>query len=479
MFVYPRRELFYKRPRTNIYRIFALVVMILGTLWFLRGLSQGEIEHPFTPTATPTRSAASYALEGNAQFIAGNLEQAITAYREALRLDPTNARLWAELARIQTYSSALLTTDPARLVRLTEALESINRAVELAPDDSTIRAIRAFVLDWNANPTLVGERQAAAYLNEAEREAVRALQLDTQNTLALVYYAEILVDQQKWAQAEQYILRALERDDADQLMDAHRVYAYVLESIGAYNQAIQEYDRAIRIAPNLTFLYLRAGANYRRLGFGALNEATARQLYDKSLEYFQKAALINEQLGIRDPIPYLSIAKTYSQTGDYFAAALNVKKALEFDPANADTYGQLGIVYFKSRNYEGSIPALKCAVRGCTAEESCEARGGCRAGDPGTPVVGLPLSPNTVVYYYTYGSVLAALSRPKDNKCPEAVAVLSEVAAAFPSDRDIAGIVQAGLTICASLGVSASAPTAGGEAAVTTPTAMPAAPATP
>jgi hypothetical protein len=70
-------------------------------------------------------------------------------------------------------------------------------------------------------------------------------------------------------------------------------------------------------------------------------------------------------------------------------------------------------------------------------------------------VTGLALSPNTVVYYYTYGSVLAALSRPKDNKCGEAMLVLNEVAAAFPGDSDIAGIVQAGRTICASLGTSA------------------------
>ena len=155
-----------------------------------------------------------------------------------------------------------------------------------------------------------------------------------------------------------------------------------------------------------------------------------------------------------DPAPYLSIAKTYSQTGDYFAAALNVQKALDYDPGNADTYGQLGIVFFKSRNYEGSIPALKCAVRGCTAAESCDARGGCNEGDSGTAVTGLALSPNTVVYYYTYGSVLAALSRPKDNKCGEAMSILNEVAAAFPGDSDIAGIVDAGRTICSQIGVT-------------------------
>lgn len=455
MNVYPRRELFYRKPRTSVYRLFFLVALILGGIWLIRGWGVGEIERPFTATATPTRSIDSYALEGDTLFVAGKLDAAIAAYREAVRVDPSDAQTWAKLARIQTYSSALLTTDPARLTRLTDALGSIDEAVKLAPDDSTVHAMRAFVLDWNANPSLVGDKQAQTYLADAEKEAIRALQLDNQNTIALAFYAEILVDQQKWTQAEQNILQALEREDADQLMDVHRVYAYVLESLGAYNQAIQEYDKAILISPNLTFLYLRAGANYRRLAFGSLNEESALGLYEKSLEYFQKAAQINEQLEVYDPVPYLSIAKTYSQTGDYFAAALNVQKALDYDPGNADTYGQLGIVFFKSRNYEGSIPALKCAVRGCEGEDSCKGRGldGCDENNLPVVVEGLALSPNTVVYYYTYGSVLAALSRPKDNKCGEALAVLNEVALAFPDDRDIAGIVDSGRVICASVGI--------------------------
>ena len=457
MNVYPRRELFYKKPHTSIYRIFILMALILAGVWLIRGVMQGEIEKPFTPAPTPTRSVASYALEGDALFIAGNLDDAITAYREAVRVDPTNAQIWAKLARIQAYSSALLTTDPARLARLTDALGSIDEAVKLAPDDSTVHAMRAFVLDWNANSSLVGDKQATAYLTEAETEAVSALQKDNQNTLALAFYAEILVDQQKWNQAEQNILQALEREDAASLMDVHRVYAYVLESLGDYRQAIEEYDKAILISPNLTFLYLRAGANYRRLGFGSLNDESAMVLYKKSLEYFKKAAKINAQLQVNDPTPYLSMAKTYSQmpSADYFSAALNVQQALDYDPGNADTYGQLGIIFFKSRNYEGSILALECAVRGCSAAKSCEARGGCNTDDPGTAVTGLALSPNTVVYYYIYGSALAGLSRPKDNKCAEALAVLDEVAAAFPGDSDIMGIVQEGRVICASIGTPA------------------------
>lgn len=444
-----QRDIFFRKPKTNPYRIFFLLVLILGGFWYIRQIETGKITRPFTPTPTPTRVAVSYALEGDAQFAAGKLDDAITAYEEAIRIDPNNAEVWAKLARIQAYSSVLLTTDDQQRDRLQEALASITQAVELAPDNSKVSAIHAFVLDWNANTTLFGEEQAAEYLLEAEQEAVRALQLNNQNTLALAFYAEILVDEQKWNQAEQYILQALERDET--LMDVHRVYAYVLESLGQYNQAIQEYDKAIEISPNLTFLHLRAGANYRRLAFGSNNDETRNQLYEKSLEYFAKAARLNEQLGIEDPIPYLSISKTYSQQGEYFIAARNVQRALEIDPANADTYGQLGIVFFKSRNYEGAIPALKCAIRGCTAEESCDGRGGCGPNDEPVAVTGLELSDNTVVYYYTYGSVLAALSRPRQNYCDEAMDIMAEVRTQYSDQADIMGIVQAGEEICRSL----------------------------
>ena len=449
MNIYPRRAIFRRRQQPNIYRMFLWVTLILGGFWLIRLFRQGEIKPLFLATPTPTRSATSYSLEGEAKFTAGEFAGAIQAFQEAVRVDPQDDTAWADLARIQTYSTALLTTDPERKSRLAEALASINQAVAIAPDSSHVHAVRAFVLDWNASPGLLDARQVQAFLTEAEQEAVRALQLDNSNTMALAYYSEILVDQQKWTQADQNIKQALQQDDT--LMDVHRVHAYVLESLGQYNLAIDAYDRAITIAPNMTFLYLRAGANYRRLAFESPNEQVQRDLYEKSLEYFAKTAQINAQLEVEDPVPYLSISRTYSQMGEFFIAARNVQKALEFQPYNADIYGQLGVIYFKSRNYEGSIPSLKCAVRGCTAEESCDGRGGCGPNDEPSVVVGLDLSPNTVVYYYTYGSVLAALSRPQANYCGEALDVLQEVEASFGEDPDIAGIVAAGQEICSSV----------------------------
>jgi tetratricopeptide (TPR) repeat protein len=425
---------------TKPYRLLILLILVVLSLFLLKAIENEEIKSPFAPTPVPTRSAQSFTSEGETHFVAGNLPAAINAYTEASKVDPNNAEILSELARIQVYSSASLTTDAQKRESLMAAQESINRAVELAPDNSTVHAIRAMVYDWLSNENIAGDQQEA-YITEAEQAAVRALQLDNQNGLALAYYAEILLDQQKYLQAEQYIRQAVELEP--DLMDVHRVNGLVMETLGDYGSAIEEYKRAIEINPNLTFIYLYIGVNYRQL-----------KQYDIALEYFSKAVSINEQLGINDPIPYIAIGKTYSQTGEFFAAAQNVRKGLKFDPTNPDVYGSLGVIYFKSRNYEGAIPALKCAVWGCTAEESCDVRRCDPETDPEIVIEGLPLSGSTVIYYYMYGSVLAGMHRPTDenNYCEDAMKVLKEVRDGFPEDSTILQIVESSELICESFG---------------------------
>ncbi len=477
MKVIRRRALFYRRRTSNLYRLFALALFILAGVWIVIRLDTGEIPNPFDPTPTSTRTLNSWVLEGEASFNAGDLPAAITAYQEATRVDPNNAEALAELARIQAYSSRLLSNDSDRLARLIEAQQSADQAKVLAPDDSNVLAIRAFVLDWNADPNLdalrTGNETAAKLLIAADQEALRAISLDGQNPLALAFYAEILIDEQKWTQAEQYILTALQL--GPQVMDVHRVYGYYLESIKYYRQAIEEYQQALTINPNLTFLYISIGHNYRAL---ALNSSPGSQqtiLYNQALENYAKAVRLNEQLNILDPSPYLAIAKTYAQQGEFFAAARNAQKAVALDPTNADLYGQLGNIYKRGRNYETSIFALQCAVDGCTPEVSCLARNGCPAGDEGVTVIPLPLSPRSATYYLDYGSVLAAFSPQTPRYCDAAVRVLTLLIQTYPTDQIIVRNASDGLSICANvLAAQTQAPTP-----VTAPTSTPIAMPTP
>src|SRR5215212_841429 len=167
MNVNPRRPLFNRKRQSNIYRMFIWVVMLLGGVWMLQQMDRGEIKPLFQATATPTRSPGSYLLEGDANFTAGNLTAALLAYQEALELNPNDAETWAKLARIQTYSSSFLITNPEKKARLLEALASAKKAVELAPDDSTTRAIHAFTLDWNANKNFHTNEEVQDYLAQA------------------------------------------------------------------------------------------------------------------------------------------------------------------------------------------------------------------------------------------------------------------------------------------------------------------------
>ena len=451
MKVIRRRTLFHQRRTSNIYRLFGLVILIFGGVWFTWRLNAGIIRNPFDPTPTSTRTINSLVLEGEAQFQAGNLNLAIAAYQQAAaqgsKGDPA---VWTELARIQAYSSSLLSNDSDRLARLTEALQSANQAVAVAPDDSNAYAIRAFVLDWNADPALdplrTGDKKAADFIFEAQKDAVQSLALNSQNPLGLAYYAEILIDQQKWDQAALYIKPAAQL--GPNVMDVHRVYGYYLESTANYSQAIEEYQKALAIDPNLTFLYITIGHNYRTLAFLSTLPAQQSDLYNSARANYGKAITIDNQLKIVDPSPYIAIAKTYSQQGQFFAAALNAQEAIAIDPTNADLYGQLGDIYKRGRNFETSIIALRCAVEGCDALASCQA---VLAGSScvGVEVKPLVLNPNSATYYLDLGSVLSAFAPNKPEYCPEVVRLLTQIEVAYPDNTIITRNADVGLQICA------------------------------
>jgi tetratricopeptide (TPR) repeat protein len=436
--------------------IFILVAMILSGLLVAQGYNRQQIKPLFLPTPTPTRVSVSYASEADAHFQAGNLDAAISSYQQALTIDPQNGRLYAELARILTYSTETQTTDREKEDRFKQALEAADQAVAVAPDDSTAHAVRAFTLDWYAGFTTYIQQkkdEGAQMLGDAEQAIARATTLDETNVLAQVYFAEIMIDTQRWDQAQAAIDVALKSQP--NLWEVHRVNALFLENQGYYMEAIAEFEEAARLAPNMTFIYIKLGQSYRNLGL----RTGSRPYYEKAIEYFDLVAKKNEQLGIQDPLPYLGIGRAYGQLGEFYIASRNMNKALQFNPYSPDVYAQLGMVYRQARNYEDAISALKCAVSGCTPDETCAVRQCNSETDPPIEIEGMDLSAATVVYYYTYASLLAGMYLPRhpvrSQYCIEALNVISEIRSSpFSSDATIMEILSPSESICT--GASAS-----------------------
>lgn len=444
--------------RSNVWRMALYGLLIAAGVMLTRMVEAGRVKPLFLPTPTSTRPASSYAELGRTYFEAGNLEQAIASFEAAVDLQPNDPGLWAELARIQTYSSELQPTFQKRSQRLADARASIDKAVEVDPDNATAYAIRILVYDWSAAAALDVPDQRQEFLSEAETSAQRASLLDPGSLLVQALSAEVSIDQQKFSQAIDNASTAAEQIGKDDpfSMDVHRVYGTVLEGNGYYNQAITEYEKAVQANPNMTFLYLRIGVNYRRLAGSALSPPERSSLIERSLEAFDRAARINEQNGIQDPTPYMAIGRTYLQDGEFFIAAANVLRALAIDPGNGEIYGFLGIVYYKARNYESALSVLKCAVDGCSAEDTsallCDLNVYlCDPEDPesmayGEEVTGLPLNATSLEVYYTYDSALAA-----GKECDRANRVSQELLAAYGQDPIVRDIVQENQAICASV----------------------------
>ena len=143
------------QDRSNPWRMLVYVLLIAGGLSVARLIQIGQMQPLFLPTPTPTRQASSFAEEAAAHFSAGNLQAAIMAYQQGTALEPDNAILWAELARVQTYSSDLLTTFELLRSRLAEARASIDQAIDADEDSARAHAIRALVYDWAAAAEVV------------------------------------------------------------------------------------------------------------------------------------------------------------------------------------------------------------------------------------------------------------------------------------------------------------------------------------
>lgn len=378
-----------RRTRRNSpTRMTIYIVIIMGCLYLLSLDAAGKINKPFIPTPTATRSPAAYGEQALAQFSAGQLKAAIESYQSALELEPTRADYWIQLARIQVYAS-----------QAGEGVNSAKNAILREPENSTAHAILALALDWTEK------------YDDAADAAVRAIQLDPNNALAHAYYSEILTDTQHYAQARDEGKAALQLDSNS--MDAYRTWGYYLESTGNYEEAIQAYQSAIKINPNLPFLFMKVGVLFRRL-----------QQYDTAIEYFRRASSLNTN----DIGPYISISRTYFQMGEYGRASQYLESALEIEPTNAAVHGQLGEVYNKALNFETAIVELGCAVDGCQwqngvvlkvntslANLGCQADGKCDSlisdnTKPEVTIAPMPLDETTLEVYYTYSSVLAALT---------------------------------------------------------------------
>ncbi len=295
------------------------------------------------PTPEPTRSAPTYAARAALYERDGDLEQAIAAYEQALRMDPENVDYHIPLVRL------LIITN-----RTAEALGYAEAAAALDEDNDLLYST------WSAAFLAEGDRlaetgqpvEADKAWAEAVRQGRKATQLNATNAEAYATMAAAMVrlgpEQFDVANEAIEIAAALEPDN----VIVRRHMATVLEYQGYYNRAIEQYEYALNINPNSVDLLISLARNY----WATSNIPEAILTFEDAIEVDPGSAEAYDGLG------YM-----YFLIGEYPRAEENFVMAVELDPAMIRAHAHLGAARYRQFNYDGdtgAIPYLERATAG-------------------------------------------------------------------------------------------------------------------
>ena len=168
---------------------------------------------------------------------------------------------------------------------------------------------------------------------------------------------------------------AMQQQLKDTPMDSRYLlfYGNFLDNIGQYKPAIPFLEKARDYSPNKQTILFALGSGYLMNNqydeaFSTFQKAyqldtnfgQAKELYAASAVYSKKLDVVKELYGSATPIVD-SIAKAYTNTGDYASALKIVRTEIVADPNNAATHLLIASIYVKEGDKVAAISELKKA----------------------------------------------------------------------------------------------------------------------
>lgn len=288
----------------------------------------------------------------------GDLAAAESAYRRALALMPEHAVLHMNLGNLLR-----------RLDRLDEAIACHRRALALEPQRHEARfnlanallakgerdeAARCYREVLAARPDFVDATANLAALllsdrvgTEADELIAELLARDPRSRTALMLLARRRIVEERWAEAEAALRRALEADAADDA-DVHQLRGLCLFRLGDAAGAVEAYRRSLAIAPDLAAALNGLGVALQALGdLGAASEAlraAARRWPEDSDILANLGTVLVARGEVDDGIALL-------------------RKSTGLDPTDATAFSNLGHALFLIGHLSEAVAACEAAVR--------------------------------------------------------------------------------------------------------------------
>ncbi len=286
------------------------------------------------PTPTATRSPVTYAAKAALHEEDGEFDEAITAYRAAVTLDPDRVEYYLPLVRLLVKAN-----------QPEEALELLDTAAELAPERGDLYALWANA--WLANGYRWQDKAdavaAATSFEEAVTQANKAIDINPNDGMAYAVRGAALsnIDLQFLQQAIEAAATALELDKDNP--DVRRHVAAVYENQGLYELAMEQYEAALVAEPRAADLFIGIARNH----WAQQQLAAAIANFTRAIEYEPDNAAAYDGRGFM-----------YFLLGDYNKAQEDFVIAVDLDPEMTRARAHLGGALFRSNNYDGENGAI-------------------------------------------------------------------------------------------------------------------------
>jgi serine/threonine-protein kinase len=283
------------------------------------------------PTANANALAAYY--RGRALLerrdIQGNIDAALAAFDEAVRLDPNFAV--AQGARGEAlWAQYMQSKDPASA---TAAIEAGTLALRLAPTSASARYALAVAL------------MGSGRLDEAIDELQRALAIQPNYDDARRELGNALARKGRVDEALAEFRKAI--DVRPNYWEHHSALGVILLRAARYDEAVETFKRVIELQPDNYFGYQQLGAAYQYLG----RDEDAVANYERAI-----AIRPNAQA-------YSNLGAIYHRRSEYAKAVDAYKSAITLRPNAAATHRNLGDAYARMGRRVEASGAYREAVR--------------------------------------------------------------------------------------------------------------------
>src|SRR6266850_1265640 len=234
--------------------------------------------------------------------VTGAIEESISYFQQAIKLDPRFARAYAGLADAYSLDLAFPSSPADRLAAHNRVQGAVLKALEidntLADAHTSLARLRSYDWEWA----------------DAEKEYQRAIELDQENPTARFLYGWYLVTLGRMDEGLAQLNHALELDPLS--ININITIGACLTNMGQYDRAIEQLRKTSDLSPTSLWPHVRLAQAYELKG--DIQEAVAE---------FQRAVNLNSNAKTKDVgSAEIRLGQTYAFSGNRLAAMKIINK---------------------------------------------------------------------------------------------------------------------------------------------------------